>query len=355
MGGWNYVDRPQTRRQGTFRQRSHIGYTWFEHALGLASRPRLAAERRRVALREFLTDLYARALLILEVFGAQFVRLTPLWLAGVWLGATLAWLLAPWVARQRLSPPRERHRRDRPARGLLAGGALGLVSPFALLSLIGLLRELGREPRLRPWVVGFALASPLLDPTMFAFTLLALGPRLAGLRVVVALLAVYVAGAVILRRSPPAAAVGATIDQAVPSLPERTALGYARHLARHLAFSGRHYLLALLLTAWLQVLLPLRAWLSVGNPGGAAEVLLAALLGVPLYICGGGAIALADGLLHSGLSQGAALAYLTVGAVTTPRALTGLLALVDRRGSMVFIVAVVAIAILGGYILNALA
>ena len=313
----------------------------------------VGAQQRGVCLRELLTDLYARSLIILELFGAQFVRLTPLWLAGVWLGATLAWFLAPrfdhWRAWHVV-----RHPAKRPVWGLLLGSCLGLLSPFSLLSLIGLLRELGRESRLRPWVVGFTLASPLLDPTMFTFTLLALGPRLAGLRIFVALLAAWLAGVIILRRLPSPSDDGVATDQAARALSARTTIGYMRHLGQHVLFSGRHYLLALLLTAWIQVLLPLRSWLSVGSSGGVVEVLLSAALGVPLYVCGGGAIALADGLMRSGLSQGAVLAYLMMGAVTTPRALTGLLALLGKRGTAILIAAVLGTAVLGGMLLNTL-
>jgi uncharacterized membrane protein YraQ (UPF0718 family) len=308
--------------------------------------------QRRSALREVLTDLYARALLVLEVFSTQFVRLTPLWLVGVWLGATLAWFLAPRIARWRRGhtaiPLAEC-----PLGGLLLGSVLGILSPFSLLSLIALLRELERERRLWPWVVGFALASPLLDPTMFVFTILALGPRLAVPRVIVSLLAAWLGGAIVLRRlGLPIADLPVAATPHPP--PASGVLGYSRHLGRHLLFTGRHYLLALLLTAWIQVLLPLRTWISAGVPGGALEILWAAGLGVPLYVCGGGAVALADGLARSGMSQGAVLAYLTVGAATTPRALTALVALVGRRGTTVFVSCVVGVGFLGGYLLNVL-
>jgi len=244
---------------------------------------------------------------------------------------------------------------ERPVWGLLLGSGLGLMSPFSLLSLVSLLCDLSRERRLRPLVVGLALASPLLDPTMFTFTLLALGPRLAALRVVVALLAVWLAGGVILRYTPFRSGGDAAGRQPGLPLAERTVIGYIHHLGRHLLFSGRHYLFALLITAWIQVLLPLRAWLSLGRSGGAMEVLLAAALGVPLYFCGGGAVALAEGLMRSGLSQGGALAYLAVGAVTTPRALTALVALVGKRGTAIAVFGVVTVAILAALLLNAVA
>lgn len=304
-------------------------------------------------LRAILTDLYARSLLILDVFAVQAVRLTPLWLVGVWLGATLSWVLAPRLSGWRVRPA-SGVTVGRSGRSLLLGSSLGVLSPFSLLSLLGLLGDLGREPRLRPCVIGFILASPLVDPTMFTFTLLALGPRLAALRVLVALLAACLAGELILRRPLPLDDAQAITAHANRAAIRRGILGYLAHLGHYLAFSGRHYVLALLLTAWIQILLPLRAWLAVRAWPAPVEVLLAAGLGVPLYLCGGGAVALADGWLRGGLSQGAALAYLAMGAITTPRALTGLLTMVGKRGAAILIVVVWATAVLAGLLLNSM-
>lgn len=303
-----------------------------------------------------LVDVYARAILILRAFGSQCMRLTPLWASGVWVGATLSWLLRPFLYRRTPAVEGKGLGYSASLFGLFVGAVLGLLSPFSLLSLVGLVRGLLHKQRLAPLVVGFSLASTLLDPTMLTFTGLALGLGFAWVRATTALGAVIVAGLVILlwaRRSPASHSPAPGGDPMPEKLEmSRTVAGYLRHLGSQIYICGRHYLLALLLTAWIGVLLPLNALLPLLGQDSRMGVLIAAGMGGPLYVCGGGAVVLVDGLLKQGMSNGAALAYLTFGPATTVRALTALSAILGRRAVVVFVIGTVVVAILAGYLLN---
>jgi uncharacterized membrane protein YraQ (UPF0718 family) len=77
--------------------------------------------------------------------------------------------------------------------------------------------------------------------------------------------------------------------------------------------------------AALQVFAP-QEWMNRAfNPDRWYSVPLAAMLGVPLYACGGGAIPMIRGLMRAGMGKGAALAYFLVGPATriTPLAAMG--------------------------------
>jgi hypothetical protein len=300
-----------------------------------------------------LSLLYPRAALILAAFLGQFRALTPAWLLGLWLGATLSWFLRPMI-RERGAEMARRSGGVAPL-GLLLGALAGIASPISLLSLSGLLGQLGRERRLRPLVVGFGLASPLLDPTMFTFTALALGLPLAWARVATALAVALGAGGTLLfweAHAQPRSPALPPAEGTPPSLP-RTWTGYALALAREVYAYGRLYLLALLLTAWIEVLLPTPFLVGLlgRHPWG---VPLSALLGGPLYLCGGGAIAVVRELLEHGLSHGAALAYLTVGPATTARALAGVVSVGGRRMVVVLVAGALLVAVVAGYLLDAL-
>lgn len=122
-----------------------------------------------------MDDVYARSWLILRAFWGQFRELTPMWLFGVALGATLAWWLRPYL-HSRIGGSRALRLGSAPLQ-LLAGAMLGIALPFSLLSLAGLIRELLRDRRAAPLALGLAMANPLLNPTILTFTWLALGPR----------------------------------------------------------------------------------------------------------------------------------------------------------------------------------
>jgi hypothetical protein len=52
--------------------------------------------------------------------------------------------------------------------------------------------------------------------------------------------------------------------------------------------------------------------------------LFAAVLGVPLYACGGGAIPLANSMIQSGMAKGSGLAFFIVGSATRPAPLAAM-------------------------------
>jgi uncharacterized protein len=310
--------------------------------------------RTRMSIDATWADLYARSILILHAFKGQFASLTPLWLIGLGLGATLTWFLRPHL-QKRLSRPGKLG--GATLLSLVVGILLGLISPFSLLSLMGVLRDLLRR---RQWValaVGLSLANPLLDPTMFTFTALALGPRLAWARVVTVCLAALVAGSVLLlwERRIPMHQPGQNEACGSAPVPPRTWGTYFRYLGSQIYTCGRYYLLALLLTAWIEVLVPLRVVAPLWGSDSRLSLLLAAILGVPLYLCGGGAIAIVRELIAQGLSAGAALAFLTFGPATTVRTLTGLGAIGGRRMVWVFLGSTLAMSLLAGYLLDMLA
>jgi uncharacterized protein len=215
------------------------------------------------------------------------------------------------------------------------------------------------------FALGLSLACPLLDPTLLTFTVLALGRQMAGARVIASLATALVAGGVLLslgrrrsaRDADPSWAVMADDgpseerDREAP----RTFAAYARHLCRHILTFGRHYLLALLLAAWIEVLVPARALAPLLGRENGLGVILGAGLGGPFYSCGGGGIAIIRESQGHGLSPGAALAYLTFGPATTVRSLSALAAIGGRRMVIVFVASAFGVAVLAGYILNLLA
>jgi hypothetical protein len=273
-----------------------------------------------------LIDLYVRSLLILRAVAAKLAQLTPWWLLGVWLGATLSWWLRP-----RVSLLAERGGFWRGWFGLLIGAVLGLISPLSLLSLAPLLRLLARRRNLQPLVIGLAAAHPLLSPTILVFTAGVLGLSFAVWRTVAALAVALATGGALLVARP----LLVWEDPNPGSILERRR--YLLVLWDYVRVCGRHYLLAVLVAAWLEVLLPLRALALTFGVRGPLGVLAGAGLGLPLNMCGGAAVALADTFAQLGLSPGAVLAFLTAGPALTVRAVVGVHAIVGRRATWLYV------------------
>jgi len=74
--------------------------------------------------------------------------------------------------------------------------------------------------------------------------------------------------------------------------------------------------------------------------GGLWPMLAAMAIGIPLYVCATASTPIALGLIHAGLSPGAALVFLISGPATNSAALTTLWKVLGRRAAIIYLVTV---------------
>jgi hypothetical protein len=96
-------------------------------------------------------------------------------------------------------------------------------------------------------------------------------------------------------------------------------------------FLGKWMALAFLLESLMVAYVPDRAIAALVGPDNAFAIPLAALVGIPAYMNGYAAIPLISGLLELGMTPGAALAFVTAGAVSSLPAALAVFALVKRE------------------------
>jgi len=99
---------------------------------------------------------------------------------------------------------------------------------------------------------------------------------------------------------------------------------------------------------------PLLSHGAIGAIPAALQVPLAALIGVPVYVCASGATPVAALAIHKGLSTGAAMAFLIAGPATNVTTFGVLARLHGRRMAFVFGITVTALAVLAGWIVDGL-
>jgi copper chaperone CopZ len=86
--------------------------------------------------------------------------------------------------------------------------------------------------------------------------------------------------------------------------------------------------------------------------GGIVSIAAMMLLGLPLYVCASASVPIAAGLIHAGVSPGAALAFLISGPASNPATLATVWKVFGRRTTLLYLVAVVLSAIGGGLLLD---
>jgi len=254
----------------------------------------------------------------------------------------------------------------RPATMILAAAAFGALSPFCSCGVIPLIAALlAMGVPLAP-VMAFWLASPVIDPSMFLLTAgvldleFAVGKLLAavwlGLAGGFGTLWLARAGwlADPLREGVGTGGCGAGAVRAPKPVvwkfwreADRVAR-FRSDAARNALFLGKWLVLAFLLESLMLAWVP--ADLVAGAVGGegALPILIATLVGVPAYLNGYAALPLVGGLIQQGMAQGAGLAFLVAGGVTSLPAAVAVFALVKRRVFALYIALALAGSFLSG-------
>lgn len=112
---------------------------------------------------------------------------------------------------------------------------------------------------------------------------------------------------------------------------------------------GKFMLLALALEAVIKLYVP-SAWISAAlGPRNPWSILVAALVGVPVYTSNLTALPMVAGLLSGGMNPGAALAFLISGPMTTLPAMAAVWGLVNRRVFALYILFALLGAVVAGY------
>lgn len=225
---------------------------------------------------------------------------------------------------------------------------VGAFSPFCSCGVVPLIAALlAMGVPLAP-VMAFWLASPVMDPSMFALTTGTLGLDFAIAKTAAALWLGLLGGfgTALLTRGgwladPLRAGVGnggcggARVRNPKPPVwafwtePARVEKFGTTGLNTTL-FLGKWLALAFLLESLMLAYVPAEMVASVVGGEGIVPIALATLVGVPAYFNGYAALPLVSGLMTQGMAPGAALAFITAGGVSSFPAAVAVFALVKK-------------------------
>jgi len=223
---------------------------------------------------------------------------------------------------------------------------MGALSPFCSCGVIPLIAALlSMGVPLAP-VMAFWLASPIMDPSMFLLTSGEIGLDFAIAKTVAAIALGMFGGVAVLALS------GASFMQAPLRLgagngccagskvrnPKPVVWAFWREAERSVKFAKEGLKNFLFLLKWLSLAYlaeslmlayaPANAIADIAGGGDFASIFTAALIGVPAYLNGYAAIPLIGGLFEQGMAQGAGMAFLIAGGVTSVPAAIAVFALV---------------------------
>lgn len=302
---------------------------------------------------------------ILTVFWILFANLWYYMLLGPAVGVVIARLITD----RRVAAALEGH--DLWSAALAA--LVGMASPactFASIPVVGSLLASGFP--VVP-LMAFLVAAPLMNPSLFVITWGVMGAPMALARVasafVLAMLAAWITQV---------AARRGWIDFAAQVRhPEKAAAPHPHHRRRHRAaaaagaqvtsslsvvladlarefwhmsrFVLKYFMLSLLVASALQVLVPSSAVSQLMGGRRLESAVVGGLLGIPFYVCGGGAVATVAVLMSLNMGAGAALAFFLTGPATKVSTLFSLFAVMRGRVIALYL----GVTLVGGTLLGA--
>jgi uncharacterized membrane protein YraQ (UPF0718 family) len=255
-----------------------------------------------------------------------------------------------------------------PVRATLLAALVGAISPFCSCGVIPLIAAmLGAGVPLAP-VMAFWIASPIMDPEMFVLTAAGIGFNFALAKTLAAIAMGLLAGFTVLLiqrygglgnplRDVVSGGCGSscapeqapTVNWRFWSEPTRIRL-FTDEASTIGTFLGKWLTLAFFLES-LMIAYVSSDWIAayVGSDNAFA-IPLAAIVGAPSYLNGYAAIPLVSGLMEIGMTPGAAMAFVTAGAVSSIPAAIAVWALVKKPVFALYLLLGVAGSILTAWI-----
>jgi uncharacterized membrane protein YraQ (UPF0718 family) len=300
------------------------------------------------------------------------------------LGIVAGSLISVYMPRRKLSSLA----RESGFRGILIASLLGAVSPLGSYAVIPVFASMLAAGLPRAPMMTFLVASPLINPVEFILTWTVIHPAMAIVRLAAAVILGILCGVIVtyltkreffahesLELTPAKPGLQGEAVTSAPGNPGKhedalhplpsnsgTKAGveistFSEHggnggdklqealtlMWKTAKYPGRYFLIAIVLAAALETYVPREAIVRYMGTG-EASVLIAAALGIPLYVCGGGAIPLVAQFLNMGMDKGAALAFFVVGPATRIAPMVTVFSLVRKRIFLVYFL----VALLGG-------
>lgn len=235
----------------------------------------------------------------------------------------------------------------------LKGVGYGLPLPVCSCGVLPLYESLVRRGVPLAAALAFFVATPELGVDAILLSLPLLGLPLTVARVLSAFVVAWLVGILVGRslvRSATLIRVDLNEDKGRP-LSERLATGLRFGFGEVFDHTMPWIAVGLLVAA---VAEPLLSHGSLSRLAPAVQVPLAALFGVPMYVCASGATPLVALAVHKGVSSGAALAFLIAGPATNVTTFAVLTRLHGKRLAITFGLAVIGLATVAGYCVDLL-
>jgi uncharacterized membrane protein YraQ (UPF0718 family) len=237
--------------------------------------------------------------------------------------------------------------------GVVPASMIGILSPLCMYGTIPIAASFADKGMEEDWLAAFMMSSILLNPQLLFYSA-ALGPAALVIRFVSCFLCGIAAGLAVRfffnKRKYfnfSGFTLGASRDRD-PNLFFR----FLKNLGRNIKATGLFFLLGVALSALFQRYVPPDAMAALFGRRRGFGLLMAATVGVPLYVCGGGTIPLLLGWMETGMSMGSAAAFMISGPAAKITNLGALKIVLGIKDFILYIVFAALFALFTGFVID---
>ena len=280
----------------------------------------------------------------------QVEQIAPYWLLGILIGS-----LVSVFGKRIIRGAFERLGNGRVGIvGIFFASLLGIASPLCMYGTIPIAASFSRQGMKDDYLAAFMMSSVLLNPQLLMYSA-ALGTTAVIIRFACCLLCGCAAGLLvrIFYREKGFFNFEGFHERASRDTDPNPLMRLIKNIGRNIRATAPMFLLGILLTALYQIHVPKDVAASLfGGRNNGFGVLMAATIGVPVYMCGGGTIPLLQEWLLDGMSMGSAAAFMLTGPATKLTNLGAMKIVLGAKRFALYIAFVIGFAWLTGLIVD---
>lgn len=282
-------------------------------------------------------------------FSIQFEQIFRYWLIGIVIGSAIS-----VFGKDKIHGLFDRMKNKRLGLlGIIPASLLGIASPLCMYGTIPIAASFSKKGMREDWLAAFMMSSILLNPQLLIYST-ALGRTVVLIRFISSSLCGIIAGLCIhiFYRDKAFFNFSGFDKISTRDTDPNLLLRFVKNIGRNIKATGGYFLIGIILSVLFQRYVPSDAFAGIfGNQYGFG-VLMAATIGVPLYVCGGGTIPLLYEWLQSGMSIGAAAAFMITGPATKITNLGAVKIILGMKRFILYLAYVSVFAIVEGLLLD---
>lgn len=291
--------------------------------------------------REFIYLWYYLSFLVQQI--------APYWAFGIVIGSVISvfgkekiyWLFA------------STHDKKNGIVGIIPASLLGIISPICMYGTLPIAASFSKKGMKDDWLAAFMMSSILLNPQLIIYSA-ALGPSAFVIRIVSSFVCGILAGLLVkyFYHGKQFFNFNGFSERASRDTDPNISFRLLKNIWRNIKATGLYFLIGIILTVLFQRYVPSDTFASFFGHQRGFGVLIAATLGVPLYVCGGGTIPLLMEWLQNGLSLGAASAFMISGPATKFTNLGAIKIIFGIKKFILYLLFVMLYSLILGFLIN---